>query len=68
MTFTMTCKVAGMPAEQASMKATGDASLNGNVFNMNYVITVNVNQGSVGGDFKMNGKAEANKVGQCDAR
>ena len=68
MKFTMSCKTQGMPAELASMNVSGDASLDGNLFNMNYVITVNVNQGSAGGNFKMNGKAEAHKVGQCNTR
>ena len=66
MTFTMTCKSTGMPDELANV--TGDASLNGNQFNMNYVITMTANQGSAGGDFKMSGKASAHKVGQCEAR
>lgn len=68
MTFTMLCKMEGMPIELSSMNVSGDASLNGDVFNMHYVITTNVKQGATGGDFKMNGKAEAHKTGQCDAR
>ena len=68
MTFSMTCKTAGMSAELASMKVTGDANLSGNNFSMNYVITVGGNQGSVGSDFKMSGKAEAHKVGKCNDR
>ena len=67
MTFIMTCKTAGMPPELEGMKVTGDASLSGNRFDMRYVITVSGNQGSAGGDFKMNGNVEAHKVGQCDA-
>ena len=67
MTFTLTCKTAGMPSDLVAMSVTGDASLNGNRFDMNYVITMNVKQGSIGGDFKMNGKAEAHKIGQCDS-
>jgi hypothetical protein len=68
MTFTLTCKTAGMPAELASMKVAGDASLSGNSFNMNYVITISAAPGATGGDFKMSGKAQARKIGQCDAR
>jgi hypothetical protein len=68
MTFSMTCKTSGMPAELASMKVTGDASLNGNRFDMRYIITVSGNQDAPGGDFKMSGNAEARKVGQCDER
>ena len=67
MIFTLTCKAAGMPSDLVAMSVTGDASLSGNSFSMNYVITMNVKQGSAGGDFKMSGKAEARKIGQCDA-
>lgn len=67
MTFTMTCKTQGMPSDLAAMKVAGDASLSGDRFDMRYVITVGGNQGSEGG-FKMSGKAEARKVGQCDSR
>jgi hypothetical protein len=68
MTFSMTCKTPGMPTELESMRVTGDASLNGNRFDMRYIITVSGKQGSPGGDFKMSGSAEARKVGQCDER
>jgi hypothetical protein len=66
MTFSMTCKTQGIPAELASMNVTGDSSLNGSSFNMHYVITVNFAQGAKVGDFKMSGTAEAHKLGQCD--
>jgi len=68
MTFIMTCKTAGMPAEVAAIKVIGDANLSGNKFIMNYVISVGDDPSVSGGNFKMNGKAEANKSGHCDSR
>jgi len=68
MTFAMTCKTQGMPAELESMKVAGDARLNGDKFDMRYTITVGGNQTLPGGDFKMNGNLEAHKVGQCKER
>jgi hypothetical protein len=67
MTFTMTCKTAGMPPEMAGMKVIGDASLNDDMFDMRFLIPASVNQGSEGEDFKMSGTAEAHKIGHCDA-
>jgi hypothetical protein len=66
MTFALTCKTAGMPAELAAIKINGEASLSDNKFSMNYVITVNANPSAPGDAFKMDGKTEAIKVGQCD--
>ena len=68
MTFAMTCKAQGMPAELESMKVAGDARLNGDKFDMRYTITVGGNQTLPGNDFKMNGNLEAHKVGQCKER
>ncbi len=68
MTFAMTCKVQGMPADLGSMKVAGDAKLNGDKFDMRYTITVGGNQSLRGGDFKMTGSLEAHKVGQCSER
>ena len=68
MTFIMTCKTAGMPAEVGAIKVTGDANLGGNKFTMNYVISIGENQSASGDNFKMNGKAEASKLGHCDDR
>lgn len=66
LTFSMTCKMQGMPAEMESMKVNGDARLNGDKFNMRYTITMVGGKAAPGADFKMTGKAEARKVGQCD--
>lgn len=63
MTFAMTCKIQGMPADMGSFNVAGDAKLNGNKFDMRYTITVGGNQR--GADFKMTGNLEAHKVGQC---
>ena len=68
MTFAMTCKAQGIPAELESMKVAGDARLNGDKFDMRYTITVGGNQTLPGNDFKMNGNLEAHKVGQCKER
>jgi len=68
MTFAMTCKIQGMPADLGSMKVAGDAKLNGDKFDMRYTITVGGNQSLRGGDFKMTGSLEAHKVGQCTER
>ena len=63
MTFAMTCKIQGMPADMSSFNVAGDAKLNGDKFDMRYTITVGGNQR--GADFKMTGNLEAHKVGQC---
>jgi len=68
MTFAMTCRIQGMPADLGSMKVAGDAKLNGDEFDMRYTITVGGNQSAPGGDFKMTGSLEAHKVGQCSER
>jgi len=68
MTFAMTCKIPGMPADLASMKVTGDAKLMGNKFDMRYTISLGGDQKQPGGDFKMNGDLEALKVGTCTER
>lgn len=66
MSFDLTCKTPGMPADLGSMKVTGDARLNGDRFDMNYTITVGGNQGAAGGGFKMTGSAEGRKIGRCN--
>jgi hypothetical protein len=68
MTFIMTCKTTGMPADLASMKVSGDARLNGDKFDMRYTIAAEGTQALPGSNFKMNGSAEAHKIGQCDER
>ena len=68
MTFSMTCKTPGMPAELEPVKVSGEARLNGDRFDMRYAIAVGGNRGLPGGDFKMRGNAEARKIGQCDER
>jgi hypothetical protein len=68
MTFAMTCKIPGMPADLASMKVTGEAKLMGNNFAMRYTISLGGDQKLSGGDFKMNGDLEARKVGSCTER
>lgn len=65
MTFSMTCKVAGMPANLSSMKVSGDASLTGDRFDMRYTMTPGTSPPSAA-DFKMTGSATARKVGQCE--
>lgn len=67
MKFIMTCKVQGMPAELASIKVAGDARLNGDNFDMRYVITMASNEiGPGAGNFGMNGNLQARRIGQCD--
>ncbi len=66
MTFIMTCKTPGMPAGLDSMKVSGDANLNGDVFDMRYTMAVGANQALPGGDFKMSGNLTAHKIGPCD--
>jgi len=66
MTFSMTCKTAGMPAELASVKVAGDARLNGDRFDMRYTITLGGEQSSPGGSFKMTGSLEARRLGPCN--
>lgn len=68
MTFTMTCKIPGMPAGLDSMKVSGDANLGGDKFDMRYSITAGGSHASPGGDFRMSGSAEARKVGNCEGR
>lgn len=65
-TFTMTCKLPGMPDELAAMKVAGDAKLNGDNFDMRYTITVDAKKEAPGADFKMSGSAKAHKTGQCE--
>jgi hypothetical protein len=66
MSFDLTCKTPGMPADLGSMKVAGDARLNGDRFDMNYTVTVGGNKGGAGGDFRMTGSAEGRKIGQCN--
>jgi hypothetical protein len=66
MSFELTCKTPGMPADLGSMKVVGEARLNGDRFDMNYTFSVGGNQGAAGGDFKMSGSAEGRKIGQCN--
>lgn len=58
MTFSMSCKIPGMPADTPAMKVTGDATMGANALDMRYVITA-------GAGFKMTGTAKARKVGTC---
>ena len=67
-TFSMTCKTPGMPAELGSMKVTGDANMSGSSFDMRYVITAGPQATGIGSDFKMNGTAHAQKKGTCNAQ
>ncbi len=64
-TFSMTCKTPGMPAELGSMKVTGDANMSGSSFDMRYVISAGPQATGIGSDFKMNGTAHAQKKGAC---
>lgn len=69
MTFAMTCKTPGMPAGLDGMKVTGDAKMSGDRFDMRYAISlVGAATQQAGGDFKMNGSAQARKVGSCTER
>jgi len=68
MSFSLTCKLPGMPSDLGAMKVTGDARLNANSINMRYTITPSNPQNSAGGDFRMNGNMEGRKVGQCTER
>ncbi len=65
MTFSMTCKMQGMPPELSAMQVTGDARLDGDIFTMHYTIMAVTAQNAPGSRFTMNGKAEAHKAGQC---
>ena len=65
MTFSMTCKMQGMPAELSAMKVTGDARLDGDLFSMHYTIAAVTAQDTPGSKFTMRGKAEAHKAGSC---
>lgn len=67
MTFAMTCKLPGMPAELSSMKVSGDAKLDGDKFDMRYVVTPGAGP-SAGEDFTMSGSAAARKIGTCTER
>ncbi len=67
-TFSMTCKTPGMPADLGSMRVTGDATLSGNSFDMRYVITTGPQATGPGSDFKMSGTAHAQKKGPCNAQ
>ncbi len=67
-TFAMTCKTPGMPADLGSMRVTGDASLSGNNFDMHYVITTGPQATGPGSDFKMSGTAHAVKKGPCNTQ
>ena len=68
MSFSLTCKLPGMPSDLGAMKVTGDARLNANSINMRYTITPSNPQNSAGGDFRMSGNMEGRKVGQCNER
>jgi hypothetical protein len=68
MTFVMSCKLPGMPADLNAMKVAGDAKLNSDKFDMRYTITVVGDKNMPSGDFKMVGSLEAHKVGQCSER
>ena len=68
MSFVMTCRTPGMPANLDSMKVAGDARLQGDRFDMRYSITIGGNQAIPGGDFKMTGSVDARKVGTCNER
>ncbi len=67
-TFSMTCKTPGMPAELGSMRVTGEATLNGGSFDMRYAISTGPQATGAGSDFKMNGTAHAQKKGTCNAQ
>lgn len=66
LTFSMTCKMQGMPAGMESMRVNGDARMNGDQFDMRYTIAMGGGKAGPGGDFKMTGSAAARKIGQCD--
>ena len=68
MTFALTCRTPGMPAEVGSMKVTGDARLNGDSFDMRYAMTVGGNQTLPDGNFRMSGSVQAHKIGHCSER
>jgi hypothetical protein len=61
MTFAMTCKTPGMPADVEAIKVTGDARLSGKKFDMRYTM-------AIGKSFSMKGSVDAHKVGQCSER
>jgi Protein of unknown function (DUF3617) len=68
MTFAMTCRIQGMPANLGSFKVAGDAKLNGDKFDMRYTITLGGDPSLGGADFKMAGTMNAHNVGQCSER
>ncbi len=73
MTFSMTCRLPGVPAGLPSMKVSGDARLAGDKFDMRYVVTPGGGQSpgkgqAAGDDFSMSGSAAARKIGSCDER
>ena len=68
MTFAMTCRIQGMPANMGSFKVAGDAKLNGDNFDMRYLITLGGEQSLPGADLKLAGSMNAHKVGQCSER
>jgi hypothetical protein len=68
LTFVMTCKLPGMPADMGSMKVAGDAKLSSDKFDMRYTIEVGGDKNLPGSDFKMVGSLEAHKVGPCSER
>lgn len=68
MTFAMTCRIQGMPANMGSFKVAGDAKLNGDKFEMRYTVTLGGDQPTPGADLKLTGSMNAHKVGQCSER
>jgi hypothetical protein len=68
MTFALTCRIQGMPANMGSFKVAGDAKLNGDKFDMRYAITLGGDPAMPGADLKMSGHMDAHKVGQCSER
>lgn len=68
MTFAMTCRIQGMPANMGSFKVAGDAKLNSDKFDMRYTLTLGGDPAMPGADLKMSGRMDAHKVGQCSER
>jgi hypothetical protein len=68
MTFAMTCRIQGMPANMGSFKVAGDAKLNSDKFDMRYTLTLGGDPAIPGADLKMSGRMDAHKVGQCNER
>ena len=64
-TFAMTCRIPGMPANMGSFKVAGDAKLSGDRFDMRYAITLGGDQSMPGADMRLSGRMDAHKVGQC---